>query len=350
MYIVTHLALVPLSFLLSYSVVYLIKKSLSSHLLDIPNERSSHTQPTPRGGGLGFVLSFLLISTTYSWIFPEINSNLNVSHLWLTVLPLAFISLLDDRGHIPAWLRYLVHIVSASLAISFFGIFPQPWLVNLGTMGVTIAVLLTLVAITAMINFYNFMDGLDGLVAGVTIIQLVFAAIVSNQPLWLLLAVSICGFLWWNWAPAKIFMGDVGSTFLGAIIAVSLLDYSRGVTTMQAWSALTITLPIVADATYTLICRIRRGENIFQSHRSHLYQRLQISGWTHSQVAINYMIFTSAIALNIYIFSSIGAWINLLITIAAIVTLEIYLKKPTPHYSHHKFSTEDSKTDDYTSF
>ena len=347
MHIVTHLALVPLSFLFSYSVVYLIKKSLSSHLLDIPNERSSHTQPTPRGGGLGFVISFLITSTTYTWIFPDITIDLNLSHLWLTVLPLTFISLLDDRSHIPAWLRYLVQMVSASLAISFFGIFPQPWLVNLGTIGITIAVLLTLITMTAMINFYNFMDGLDGLVAGVTIIQLVFMAIISNQPVWLLLIGGICGFLWWNWSPAKIFMGDVGSTFLGALVPITLLNYAQQATLIQAWSALTITLPIVADAIYTLICRISRGENIFQSHRTHLYQRLQKSGWTHSQVAINYMIFTSAIALNLYIFGSAGAWINLIITIVAIVILEMYLKQITRNYTH-QYLTPESKTDDYS--
>jgi len=238
-------------------------------------------------------------------------------------------------------------MVSASLAISFFGIFPQPWLVNLGTIGITIAVLLTLITMTAMINFYNFMDGLDGLVAGVTIIQLVFMAIISNQPVWLLLIGGICGFLWWNWSPAKIFMGDVGSTFLGALVPITLLNYAQQATVIQAWSALTITLPIIADAIYTLICRISRGENIFQSHRTHLYQRLQKSGWTHSQVAINYMIFTSAIALNLYIFGSAGAWINLIITIVAIVILEMYLKQITGNYTH-QYLRPESKTDDYS--
>jgi UDP-N-acetylmuramyl pentapeptide phosphotransferase/UDP-N-acetylglucosamine-1-phosphate transferase len=199
---------------------------------------------------------------------------------------------------------------------------------------------------TALINFYNFMDGLDGLVAGITIIQLGFIALIGNQPLWFLMIAAIIGFLWWNWSPAKIFMGDVGSTFLGALVAIALLNYAHNYSVTQSWSALTITLPIVGDTTYTLICRMRRGENIFQSHRTHLYQRLQKLGWSHSQVTISYMIFTSAIALNLYLFGNLGAWINLIITLLAIIILEMYFKQLVANSS--QYLTKQSRADDYS--
>lgn len=336
---------IPLSFLLSCLLVYLIKNRLSSHLLDIPNERSSHTQPTPRGGGLGFVASFFITSWCFSWLFtPNTISpaHINVSHIWLVLLPLTVVGLLDDRWQIPARLRYLVQIVAASIAISFFGIFPQPWLTNLGAVGITVAILLTLVGMTALINFYNFMDGLDGLVGGITMIQLSLIAMMGNQPLWVLLIAALAGFLYWNWSPAKIFMGDVGSTVLGATVAIALFNYSHDASVVQAWSALTITLPIAGDAIYTLICRLKRRENIFKAHRTHLYQRLHQAGWNHSQVAISYMIFTSAIGMNIYLLGSVGAWINLLITIAAIAFLEMYLKQLTTYY-REKVLTKDVK-------
>ncbi|MCZ2203169.1 MAG: glycosyltransferase family 4 protein [Cylindrospermopsis raciborskii PAMP2012] len=345
----TYFILTLLSFFLSFSLVYIIKNQLRSHLLDIPNERSSHSHPTPRGGGLGFVISFLITSTAYTWnLAPDLSTktDINLNHLWLSVLPLAFVSLLDDHNHIPAWLRYIVQVISASLVVSFFGIFPQPWLTNLGPIGITIAILLTLLAMTALINFYNFMDGLDGLVAGITIIQLGFIALMGNQPIWFLMIGAIIGFLWWNWSPAKIFMGDVGSTFLGALVAIALLNYAHNYSVTQSWSALTITLPIVGDTTYTLICRMRRRENIFQSHRTHLYQRLQKSGWSHSQVTISYMIFTSAIALNLYLFGNIGAWINLIITLLAIIILEVYFKQLVPNSS--QYLTKQSRADDYS--
>lgn len=322
--------LVPLSFLFSLICVYVLKNQFSSYLIDIPNERSSHSQPTPRGGGLGFVMAFLITSWWFSWLFTE--PTVNVGHLWLVLAPLTVVGLLDDRWHIPAKLRYLVQLVSASIAISLFGIFPQPWFSSLGRAGVTVAILLTLLGFTALINFYNFMDGLDGLLAGITIIQMVFLAVMANQPLWLVLVGAIAGFLWWNWCPAKIFMGDVGSTFLGAVVAIALICYSNQVSEVSyvsAWTALTITLPITGDAIYTLICRLFRRENIFQPHRSHVYQRLHKCGWNHSQVAITYMSLTSVMALNIYLFSTIGAWGNLLLTVTAIAVAELYLRKFT---------------------
>lgn len=236
----------------------------SSYLLDIPSDRSSHTQPTPRGGGLGFVLAFAITSTILSP--KEIG-------LWLVLTPLAIVGIVDDSYSLPASIRYLVQLISAVTAVVWFGSFTDNF-----------ALVVTVVAITALINFYNFLDGLDGLLAGVCIVQLSFLAFCLNQPQWWLLVAALGGFLWWNWSPAKIFMGDVGSTFLGASIAVSLLNNSNNY--IQTWSAFAVILLLVTDTIYTIIGRLLRKENIFQAHRSHLYQRLQQAGGTHQQVAM----------------------------------------------------------------
>nr|WP_238718260.1 glycosyltransferase family 4 protein [Petrachloros mirabilis] len=257
--------------------VYSVKRQLAPQLLDIPNDRSSHTQPTPRGGGLGFILSFALFSGFLSFT-PIIPNALAPLQTWVVLLPLAVIGFLDDRGSISAKIRYLVQLLCAGLALYCFGAFPQPWLTHWGAIGSGIALLLTLIGFTALINFTNFMDGLDGLVGGVSVVQFAFLALYLQQPVWWLLVAALLGFLIWNWSPAKIFMGDVGSTALGGALAIALLNASSP---SQAWSALAITLPLTADAIYTLIRRLIRRENIFAAHRFHLYQRLQQHGWSH---------------------------------------------------------------------
>ena len=174
-------------------------------------------------------------------------------------------------------------------------------------------------AITALINFYNFLDRLDGLLAGVCVVQLSFLAFYLNQPQWWL-----WGFLWWNWSPAKIFMGDVGSTFLGASIAVSLLSNSNNY--IQTWSAFAVILPLVTDTVYTIIGRLLRKENIFQAHRSHLYQRLQQAGWTHQQVAMVYIMLTSAIALSVIFGGKYGVIASIIVTIIALIAGEVFTR------------------------
>lgn len=201
--------------------------------------------------------------------------------------------------------------------------FPQPWLESLGTVGFGIAIATTIIGLTALINFYNFMDGMDGLVAGVSAVQLGFMAVWSQEPVLWLLVSALVGFLYWNWSPAKIFMGDVGSTFLGAVMAITLLNQTG--TVEQSWSALAITLPITGDAIYTLFCRAIRGENIFKAHRSHIYQRLHQAKWSHGRVAAVYMGVTVALALLIYGYGSLGAWISLIGVAIAILVAERYL-------------------------
>lgn len=302
------LPLMALSCALALAFTGLLKANFQAQLLDIPNDRSSHTRPTPRGGGLGFILAFTL---TAAFTQP------NPLAVFLVLAPLACISFLDDRCHVPAKFRYLVQLLAAALAIAQFGTFPL------------FALPFIAIAFTAFINFYNFMDGLDGLVASTAALQLAFLAVTLNQPLWWLLVAALLGFLYWNWSPAKIFMGDVGSTVLGAGIAIALLNSP---TPSHLWTALPITFPLIGDATYTLIRRLLKSENIFQAHRTHLYQRLHQSGWTHSQVALAYLFVTAAIGFSISTFGLIGSVSSLGLIVGAIAGGEIYLYRRNHHY------------------
>lgn len=296
--------------------------ALHQSLIDIPNERSSHTQPTPRGGGLGFIIAFL-VTLLFTAIIPQFNFPADL-FLPLILLPLAIIGFLDDRYNLPSIIRYLVQLITALMAVVHYGSFPQPWLSNLGLSGEIMAIAFTAIGFTALVNFYNFMDGLDGFITTITVLQLSFIALYLQQPLWWLLITALLGFLYWNWSPAKIFMGDVGSTVLGAVIAIALIQVQDPT---LAWSSLAITLPITADTIYTLVVRLTRRENIFQAHRTHIFQRLQQSGWSHAQVTLTYSALMIAIAVLIFIWGAIGSIISVVITILGIIVVELYLTR-----------------------
>ena len=315
------------SFLLSFSITFWVKQYLSQKLVDIPNERSSHTQPTPRGGGLGFVLGFAVTDLVF-----HSQTHLPLSpQLWLFLTPLILVSLIDDYQGVPSSIRYFVQLITATLVVFKLGSFPLFGLSDWGMGGQTLALVLTVIGMTALINFYNFMDGLDGFVASISLVQISFIALQFKQPYLLLLVAALFGFLWWNWSPAKIFMGDVGSTFLGAIVAISLL-FIFPERPIEARAALALTLPLTGDAIYTLIRRFFKRENILKSHRSHLYQRLHQAGWSHRQVALTYLASSFVIILLLKFIGSMGAWISLASICGTIAICEFYLKskKKTP--------------------
>jgi UDP-N-acetylmuramyl pentapeptide phosphotransferase/UDP-N-acetylglucosamine-1-phosphate transferase len=310
------------TFSLSILCIYFLRGSLTTHLLDVPNERSLHSQPTPRGGGLGFILVFIPAAVWGQFslrYLTTVFSNLT----WLALIPLVLIGVMDDWKDLSAKLRYLVQLSVSSLIVWQYGSFYHPWMTSLGGIDHFVATATTILGLTALINFYNFMDGMDGLLAGVSTVQFGFMAIWSDEPILWLLVSALVGFLYWNWSPAKIFMGDVGSTFLGAVMAIALLNQTG--TTEHIWSALAITLPITGDAIYTLFYRLVRRENIFKAHRSHIYQRLHQSGWSHTQVAAVYIGITLGMAVLIYLYQSLGAWLCLIGVAIAIFCTEQYL-------------------------
>ena len=311
------------TFALSLLSVGLVRQRLRDQLIDIPNDRSSHSQPTPRGGGLGFILAITLVFAIAQIFEPSLLAGFSPL-LWLILLPLIGTGIIDDWRSLPSSVRYLVQLAVAVIVVALCGPFPVPFLDTMGGIGDWIAIGLTVIGFTAFINFYNFMDGLDGLVAGVSATQLAFLAIWYDQPVLWFWVAALLGFLYWNWSPAKIFMGDAGSTTLGAIAGISLLSPPH-VDMGLSWTTLTILLPLVGDAVYTLFRRLLKGENIFEAHRTHIYQRLNQAGWPHYQVAGTYIGLTLLLAVGLQTFGSLAALIALGIASILILVAELYL-------------------------
>jgi Fuc2NAc and GlcNAc transferase len=253
------------STILSSLSVGLVLPILNNQFLDNPNQRSSHIKPTPRGGGI----SFVLIGTLLNFVTSAGPSK------WIPVicLPLAAVGLIDDFKGLPSSVRYAVQLITSSVLVAISHLSIPFW-----------SSLLLIVLITAIINFTNFMDGLDGLVAGCAVLMM---ASVSSWAM----SGAILGFLIWNWSPAKVFMGDVGSTFIGAVFGGMLLQTSSY---HEFLHILLIGFPLFCDSFFCVIRRFTNGENIFKAHRKHLFQRLQQAGWKHQAVSALYI---SAVAL-----------------------------------------------------
>jgi UDP-N-acetylmuramyl pentapeptide phosphotransferase/UDP-N-acetylglucosamine-1-phosphate transferase len=286
---------------LSFFGVALMRHLAHAHsILDIPNERSSHTNSVPRGGGVPIVL----LTLAGIWILNVANQTFQKWGLvgyTIGAILIAGISWLDDLYSMSNLLRFSVHSVAALLAIYSLGYLPVGKIVP-GSLWLTapLGVVITFIWIVGLTNAYNFMDGIDGIAGGQALIAGIAWAIVggmTGQPivmtLGLLLAASTLGFLVHNWPPARIFMGDVGSAFLGFTLAVLPLifnEYSppagRGLRIPFAGAI--FVWPFVFDSTITFLGRLFRGEKVFQAHRSHLYQQLVISGITHKTVSLLY--------------------------------------------------------------
>jgi Fuc2NAc and GlcNAc transferase len=256
-------------------------------LLDVPGERSSHTRPTPRGGGLGMVLVVLSGLAVFTGL-GRLDPALGTAMLGGGAL-VAVVGWLDDVRGVPARGRLASHLVAAVWAVSWLGGMPELTVgtgsFHLGAAGGAVAVL----AVVWGINLYNFMDGIDGLAAGeAASVALVAASLLAarNPPL-AAVAVTVAGaaagFLPWNWHRARIFMGDVGSGFLGFLLAtLALASENSGAMPALVW--LLLVGVFFADATITLVRRMLRRERWYAPHRVHAYQRAVQGGWSHARV------------------------------------------------------------------
>ena len=265
---------------------------LRRRFIDQPNARSSHSQATPRGGGVAFVI----LGTAFSGMTLLSGQDPAIADLPLLAAPLAVVGLLDDRYNLPASWRYGVQLLTAALMLGFSPLVQRVgFAVSSGSLLLLPLLALLLIAVTAVINFTNFMDGLDGLVAGCMAVAIGALSLCLNAPwsLWALVG-SLLGFLIWNWSPAKVFMGDVGSTFLGAVFAGLVLQASSWI---EAFGYLLVATPLLADACLCVPRRLAAGQRVFQAHRLHLFQRLQQAGWPHARVSLTYISATAVLAL-----------------------------------------------------
>ncbi|MEB2845203.1 glycosyl transferase family 4 [Rhizobiales bacterium RZME27] len=244
-------------------------------LVQAPVARSSHKTPTPTGGGIGIVVGALIACVVFA------GNDLVALGLCGLGLVIALLGLIDDRTPLPARLRFLVQAVAVAGAIFLSGVATDFFGSSFSALW-PLAVALLLLAGVWWINLFNFMDGIDGIAGQQAVIMLFSAMLViwshggSLSPTWWMMAavaVSTLSFLIFNWPPARIFMGDAGSTFLAFMLfAFALFSISFGWMIVPQW--LLIASLFASDATVTLLVRFLRGENVTQAHRSHAYQRL----------------------------------------------------------------------------
>jgi len=269
-----------LSFVLTGVATWYARRS---GLLDHPGERHSHTRATPRGGGAGLIAAFLLSSLL---LIPQGPPAWWLNCMLPGIVVLSVTGWWDDHASLSVRVRLSVQF-AVSLYLLWFA-------ADAGLMQGVIWMIAGSLLVIWMINLYNFMDGSNGM-AG---LQGVFAAAVlaalfyhsGDGPFtWVALLMSGCcaGFLPWNLGRAKVFMGDVGSLPLGFIFAALLL-YGAGTGAFSYPVALMVMLLFVTDASLTLLWRVIRGEQWYNAHRQHLYQRMIAHGWTHGRVAMVY--------------------------------------------------------------
>jgi Fuc2NAc and GlcNAc transferase len=250
--------------------------ALASSLMDIPNERSSHSVPTPRGGGVAIVLSFLL-ALPFLAFFGALEW-FSVWGLLVSGALVAVVGFLDDHGHIAARWRLLAHFTAAIWALALLGGLPP---IQLGSFEFDLSWVGHILAafyLVWMLNLYNFMDGIDGIASVEAICACLGACLIywltGNEGLMvapMLLAMAVIGFLYWNFPPARIFMGDAGSGFLGLVLAILSLQ-AAWIDPALLWVWLILLGVFIVDATFTLGRRLLRGDKVYEAHRSHAYQ------------------------------------------------------------------------------
>ena len=303
----------------------LVLKLLRRHaIFDRPNERSSHTELTPRGGGIA-VIAVLVVA--WGLLAPAADRG-EIYTVVLALLFLAGVSWVDDLRSLSPGIRLLAQLAAILPALYwmsektsiFQGIIPAPFdLILAGLIWVW------------FINLFNFMDGIDGIsgveaasIGGGIALLAVYRPDAGVDPL-LAATVSAAavGFLCWNWHPAKIFLGDVGSVPLGFLLGWLLLNLASG----GAWAAAAI-LPLyyLADATITLARRALRGDKIWQAHREHFYQRAVRNGRSHAAVSLGVAL-CNVILVGLAMLSMTWPWAALTAAAAAVFALLVWLSR-----------------------
>jgi len=279
---------------LSLSVTWVILYYV--RLLDHPNERSSHVLATPKCGGVGVVISFIAgVYLSQLWGGQCIVPPAVLYSLIVPVLLVASVSLADDIQELSPKLRLTVQVVAALIFLSMNGINFMPWKQGLFDYLIIASCCLGGVLwIVGMANAFNFMDGIDGLAAGQGLIAAFFFSVIQIGRgecflgfISLVLMVGCLGFLAFNFPPAKVFMGDVGSVTIGFILAaLAVISYNNN-PTLETFLIMPLLMSnFIFDTVVTFICRLIKKESIFQAHRSHLYQKFANCGFSQRTVTM----------------------------------------------------------------
>lgn len=277
-------------FFLSWLFTWFVYRyALRRNLFVLPNERSSHTVPTPRGGGIGIALALLGAMSTL-WFFDIIPPELAVAFIGGGAM-IVTVGWIDDRRHLSISVRLLIQFLAAGWALFFIGGIDR---INIGIATVPLGWLSHLLPLSMVwiMNLYNFMDGIDGLASSeavlVGVVGGVLLTISGAQDLAFLsfaLSAAAAGFLVWNWQPARIFMGDSGSVLIGFIFAALFLASERsGIFPGLLW--ILLLLIFIIDPTYTTIRRFLKGEKWFAAHRVFAFQQFVRRGYSHQQTTL----------------------------------------------------------------
>ena len=298
------------------SAFLLVRGSHVLRILDYPNERSLHSEPVPRTGGLAIWAGGAMGIGVVAGM-----SGSGGEAVWIGIgaTVVGVVSLIDDRYHVPVGLRLAVHIIAAMTVLL------EGLVIQSSALGMDIELsafmlgLGTLLFVVWFINLFNFMDGIDGLAGGMAAIGFgTFGLLgwLSGEPLFAAInfavAAAAVGFLVFNFAPARLFMGDSGSATLG-FVAASIILWAERSGTFPLWLGILVFSPFVADATVTLLRRLIRGERVWEAHNSHYYQRLVKLGWGHKKAVLAEYGLMIACAVSAVWSTVLSPWVKLLL-------------------------------------
>jgi UDP-N-acetylmuramyl pentapeptide phosphotransferase/UDP-N-acetylglucosamine-1-phosphate transferase len=266
---------------LSFFLTIVIKNfAFQKKMIDIPNERSLHNLPTPKGGGIAIVIPWY-IGITGLYFAGLVEKELYFA--LLCGILLAVVSFIDDVSGLSPFIRLIVQFITAIAAFYFLGGLRPLFLPGFYVQYHFLVYPIAIVGMVWFINLFNFMDGVDGLASVEAIIICSVLFVLTWSMATILLIVCISGFLYWNWPRAKIFMGDVGSTQLGFILVIFGI-YFHNILEFSILNWIMLSSPFWFDATLTLYRRWRNGEKLSEAHRKHVYQRIVQAGYSHAKV------------------------------------------------------------------
>lgn len=309
-----YLILLIASFLLTYFIKnYAIKKSLIASV----NERSSHTTPTPHGGGIAISLTWFA-GLIYLYFTNSIETELFHALLFGSII--SIVSFFDDIYELSPKLRLFVQSSVAMAGLFALGGFATLTFGFFDIQNPIITNIFAFFMIIWFINLYNFLDGINGYAGSQAVFLALAGFVLFGGDHFLVLAIAVLGFLYWNWNKAKIFMGDVGSTLLGYNIAIFTIYYANQEPS-NLWIWIILFGVFWFDATLTLVRRKLNGEQLSQAHKKHAYQRLTQAGWSHFKVT-NY-----SIGLNLILFAIVYFVSNVFVAFCIAIILLILTMK-----------------------
>lgn len=313
-----YIVLFLISFILTYFIKeYAIKKSLVAHV----NERSSHTVATPHGGGIAIALTWFA-GLSYCFFMQLIDSQLFFALIAGTII--ALVSFFDDIYDLSPKLRILTQSLTALLGLYYLGGFESLNLFFFEVQNPFVTNIFAFLLIVWFINLYNFLDGINGYAGSEAVFLALSGFILFGGEHFLVLAVSVLGFLFWNYNNAKIFMGDVGSTLLGYNVAIFTLYYAN-IESDNLWIWVVLFGVFWFDATMTLIRRKINEEKLSQPHKKHAYQRLTQAGWSHFKVT-NFMLFLNGLFF-LFVWLSPNIAISFLLSLSFLLGIYVFVER-----------------------